>query len=200
MSWVRHFTATRHFTDTRDFTDTVISLMRYFTRGWANGELDDAEGGRVVEAYQRRLEAIMPRLPAPARVLAREVSLHDAIIESVRWHPAAKELTLTLATVDPSGYHTVALTYRGALLGVERVRTLREVARDRETEVLYSEVDIDDDGLLAHRMLFWPRDELTIDFGELGLEVTSRDDRRVSLGGAFVEVDDAPAPDLLPDG
>lgn len=61
---------------------------------------------------------------------------------------------------DRAGYRTVVLTYLGALLGTRRVETLRMVARDRETEILYDEVDIDDDdGLLIHRMLFWPRHE-----------------------------------------
>jgi hypothetical protein len=39
--------------------------------------------------------------------------------------------------------------------------------------------------------LFWPRDEVTIDFRELRLQITPRADRRVELGGAFVEIDDA---------
>jgi hypothetical protein len=168
--------------------------MRYFTRGWANGELGDA-GEQIAEAYRRRLDEITPRLPESARVLAREINLHDAIIERVRWCPATRELSLELvAHVDRAGYRTIALTYLGALLGEQRLETLRMVARDRETEILYDEVDIDDDDnddLLVHRLLFWPRDELTIDFRELRLEVTPRDDKRVTLGGAFVEVQPA---------
>jgi hypothetical protein len=170
--------------------------MRYFSRGWANGELDDDEDKRAMDAYARRLDTITPRLPDPARKLARDVGLHDAIIGSVLWRPAVQELTLTLATgTSETGYYTVTLTYVGAMLGVRRVDTLRAVARDRETEVLYHEVDIEDDGLLVHRLLFWPRDELTIDFRELRLQVTPRADRRVEPGRAFVEDDDAAEPD-----
>jgi len=151
----------------------------------------------MVEAYQRRLDEIDARLSEPARALARTVSLHDAFIEHVRWHPASKELTLSLVAEGSSGGRTVTLTYRGALIhGRNGMDILRAVARDRETEILYDEVDIDDDdGRLLHRVLFWPRDELTIDFDELRLEVTPRDDFRVYLRGAFVEVDDAPDPE-----
>jgi hypothetical protein len=166
--------------------------MRYFTRGWANGELGDA-GEQVAEAYWRRLDEITPRLSEPACVLARDVELHDAIIESVRWCPATSELSLVLVTRDGvAGYRTVALTYLGALLGVQRVDTLRTVARDRETTILYDEVDIDDedeDGLLVHRLLFWPHHELTIEFRVLRLQLTPRDDSRVMLGGAYVEIE-----------
>lgn len=147
------------------------------------------------EAYRRRLDEIDAQLSEPARALARTVSLHDAIIEQACWHPASKELTLTLVAENSSGCRTVTLTYRGALLGTRRVDTLRNVARDRETEILYDEVDIDVDGMLVHRILFSPRDELTIDFEELQLEVTPRNDTRVYLRGAFVEVADTPDPD-----
>jgi hypothetical protein len=170
--------------------------MRYFTRGWANGELDDDDAERVKNAYRRNLDAIIPRLSEPARKLVCDVTLHDAIIECVRWRPVAMELTLTLATIsDEAGYHTVTLTYLGAMLGSRRVDSLRAAARDRETGVLYDEVDIGDDGLLIHRLLFWPREELTIDFRELRLQITPREDRRVNLGGAFIEADEAPEAD-----
>lgn len=165
--------------------------MRYFTRGWATGELDDDETEGAGQAYQRRLEAIAGRLPAAARTLAHEVQLHDALVERVRWRPGAQVLTLTLVTCGHAGEcQTVELAYVGALLGEHRLETLRAVARDRDTELLYDEVDIDDDGLLSHRLLFWPRDELTIDCQELRVEVTPRADRRVTLAGAFVVEDE----------
>ena len=79
----------------------------------------------------------------------------------------------------------MALTCSWALLGDRRIRTLRDVARDRETEILESEVDCDDEGVFSHRLLFWPRDELTIDFVGLSLEIADREDRRVNPGGGF---------------
>ena len=82
----------------------------------------------------------------------------------------------------------MALTCSWALLGDRRIRTLRDVARDRETEILESEVDCDDEGVFSHRLLFWPRDELTIDFAGLSLEIADHEDRRVNLGGFFVEI------------
>jgi hypothetical protein len=164
--------------------------VRYFTRGWANGEGDYEEWERAGQGYRNRLAVIAPRLPEPARRLAHEVSLHDAIIEDIEWTPSAKKLVVTLATgTSESGYLTVSLTYLGAELGERRVEALRSLARDRETEVLYDEVDMGDDGLLVHRLLFWPQEEVTIDFRELQLHVEPRADRRVHVGvRAFREV------------
>jgi len=50
--------------------------------------------------------------------------------------------------------------------------------------ILESEVDCDDEGVFSHRLLFWPRDELTIDFTDLSLEIADREDRRVDLAGS----------------
>ena len=154
--------------------------MRFFTRGLVHGELSDEERQEVEAAYVRRLEVILPGLPAVVRELAR-LNLHDAQIERARWEPAEHRLTLSLVTWQAQHWHGITLGYSGALLGERRVQTLREVTRDRETQILAHEVDSDDQGLLSHRLLFSPRDELTIDFAALGLQTSERSDDRVSL-------------------
>ena len=166
--------------------------MRYLTRGMVNGELDDDEVAQARTAYASRLEAIMSRLPGPVRELAR-LSLHDAQFEAVEWQPADKRLQLSVVTPQPSGYRAVTLSYSGALLGVRRVQTLRDAARDRDTQILESEVDCDDNGVMSHRLLLWPHDELTIDFVGLSLQAAARQDDRVSLRPFFVEIVSADA-------
>ena len=161
--------------------------MRYFTRGWAVGDLTEEESDRASERYAARLDAIADRLSPPMARLRSGVSLHDALIESVRWNPQVAELRLTLvAGTLERGYHTVVLVYRGALLGVQRIESLRRAASNREACVLYNEIDVADDGTFVHRILFWPSEETTIDFRELEYLDTPRGDCRVHLAGAFV--------------
>ncbi|WP_394834440.1 DUF4085 domain-containing protein [Pendulispora rubella] len=169
--------------------------MRYFTRGWANGELTDDAHALVCDAYAARLEQIVFRFPSSMARLHQETSLHDALIESVRWKPSAAELQLRLvAGTSEIGYQTVSLTYRGAMLGRPRIASLRNAANDREACVLYQELDIADDGTFAHRLLFWPNEEVTIEFRELEYDSAPRNDCRVTLGGAFVvEGEEEPA-------
>ena len=76
------------------------------------------------------------------------------------------------------------------MLGASRVNSLRRAALSRETELLWSEVDVDADGVLSHRLLFSPCEEVTIDFRELDLVTSPRDDSRVHLSGAFVHEED----------
>jgi len=162
--------------------------MRYFTRGWANGDLDDAEFEHAGVAYDQRLAAIVPRLPAALQELAR-TSLHDAILERVRWNPTARRLQVSfVAGLQQSAPITVGATYEGAMLGERRIEALRNAARDREATVLYDEIDLAEEGHFVHRLLFWPREEVTIDFAALRLEVVPRADSRVELGAAFVEI------------
>jgi len=165
--------------------------MRYFTRGWANGELTEEEDDTLSRAYEARLTEITPRLPPSMVRLLEGASLHDAIIESVRWAPSQAELRLKLVCgASDVGYRGVQLTYRGAMLGKARIESLRNVANDREACILYQEVDIDEEGVLAHRLLCWPNAEVTIEFRELDYVSAPRDDRRVTLAGAFVVVED----------
>lgn len=166
--------------------------MRFFTRGWANGEYSDEEEDRAGAEYEARIRELAPRFtPAMAR-LARE-HLHDGILESARWSPHRKELQLCVIGGDlQTGYRALSLTYRGAMLGRERVEALRRVARDREACVHYHEVDLDEaDGTLIHRYLFLPSEELTIDFVELVMSVEERADRRVCLDGFYDELTDS---------
>ena len=163
--------------------------MKYLTRGWQNGELTDDQSNAAVQAYRDRIKSIRERLDPDILALAEEVQLHDAIIEKVSWRSKIRELTITFAAIysPESDYKTVAITYHNALLGDSRVETLRLVANDRRTELTCSEVDLDDDGNPVHRMLFEPRDEVTIDCSSITLRVSPRSDRRVYLIPAFLE-------------
>jgi hypothetical protein len=121
-----------------------------------------------------RLAKISPRLPPAMLRLAREVRLHDGLLESVRWSSKKKLLKLDLVCGQlERGYSLVELTYGGALLGEQRFNALKRAALSRETELLYDEVDISEDGLLCHRILC--------------MSSSPRPDRRVELLGAFCE-------------
>lgn len=170
--------------------------MRYFTRGWHEGDLDDDEADAVKAAYWARIATIEDRLPEPILRLARHVNLHDGVIEKVTWDPANESLVLDLvasALKSPQQVQAVRIAFGGALMGEKRIDTLRDAARDRKSSILYWEIDVDDRGWSPEapfvlRLLLWPRDELSIDFAELELDVEDRSDDRVRLSPFFIEV------------
>lgn len=130
--------------------------MRYFTRGWLNGEYSDDDHEAAVVQYDERLEAIRPALPPEVASLTQR-DLHDGVIEFIEWDARTSELTLALVIGDlQRGYSQLRIDYKGAMLGENRIETLRQLARDRRAELLYDEVDLDESGVFQHRMIFWP--------------------------------------------
>jgi hypothetical protein len=163
--------------------------MRYFTRGWVNGEYSEEDFEAADLQYQARLAATRSTMSA-AVVALTETNLHDGVIEHIVWDERIRRLSLFLVIGDlQRGYAGLSLTYERAMLGEERLQTLRELGVDRRAELLCDEVDVNGDGTFQHRMIFWPTHELTVDFVSLALEIDERSDRRVEPGGAFSEVD-----------
>lgn len=161
--------------------------MRYFTREWADGLLSDEETDRASDAYRARLAEVRPLLPPGAGELA-DAELHDAVIDLVAWAPHARRLVVSWVAGDLQlGYVEVGSVYTGVTLGPEAVEALCDLARDRAAELMYDEVDLADDGSLRHRLLFWPRHEVVVEFTDVQVTVDPRPDRRVDPGQAFHE-------------
>lgn len=109
---------------------------------------------------------------------------------SNRWSgiPSTRNWTSHVAATAQGEGVLLKLSYGGAMLGVSRVESLRRAALSRETMLLYDEVDIDEEGILAHRLLFHPCEEVTIDFRDFALQASPRADLRVKLGPAFLQL------------
>jgi hypothetical protein len=152
--------------------------MRYFTRSWARGELTPEEAEETRRAYWSHVEGLVGRLPGMVSELATSVDLHDAIIRCVRVDRRAAELRIELRCGDQhAGYFDAVLRYSGVPLETTDLVCLEDRARDPRTEVLYDEVEIDGDGKLCHRFLFWPDGELEIRFVSFALDRVKKDAR-----------------------
>jgi hypothetical protein len=172
---------------------SILHPVHYFTREFADGDLrgGETEDAERIAAYEARIAAIAPRLPPSLARLGKELSLHDGLIESIQWTPAAATLEVSLVIGDlEHGYSVVHLVYGGAQLGEPRLAALRRAAESRHVEVLYDEVDIDEeDGLFVHRLLFWPAEQVAVEFDSFEMTVEPRADRRVALLSPFCVVD-----------
>lgn len=160
--------------------------MKFLTSGLVNGELSDAEAARARKLYLRHVRKIEPLVPAGLRRLA-QLNLHDAHIEHVVWHRRKRQVELALlAPCAAERWLAITIVYTGAQMGARRLEVLRAAARDRDTAVLESEIDMDGD-ILSHRLLCHPWWEIVIDCRDGSIEESERADGRVSLQGAFVE-------------
>jgi hypothetical protein len=149
--------------------------MKYFTRGWSKGELDDETSDQMRAAYWDRVKSLRSSMPASVNKLATATKLHDAVIDRISWDRRRRNLKLELVLVDDhshSGSYGVTLLYKGVQLSDKQIGLLAERARDRRTEILYSEVDLEENGTWVHRMLFEPVGEISIWFSSLKLSRT----------------------------
>jgi hypothetical protein len=153
--------------------------MRFLTREWHSGLHSDEVAEQVEDDYRRHITAVLPQLPPPLRDLARGVDLHDGLIRLVEVDVAARELRLALRCGDLQvGYFDLDLCYRGVRIDLLDRAVLDIIARDPTTEVLYSEVDVFDDDVFVHRVLFSPfYREIHVVFTGLSMTRTPRSDR-----------------------
>jgi hypothetical protein len=164
--------------------------MKWLTRGWAEGEFSDTEAEQMLRAYREHVEQIAPALEPFVAKLALETNLHDAIIEVVHVYDQGRRLVLSLVAGDQqAGYQGITLDYRGVEMDHHYMDVLRRRSRERETAILYDEVDAEPDGTFVHRLLFWPEGEIAIAFKHLTLSSAAREDRRTFLSGSFLEHD-----------
>jgi hypothetical protein len=152
--------------------------MKYFTRQWANGELPDEAYDAAVRAYADHIAQLLPRLPKPLAILARDVSLHDALVRCVVVDRTSDKICLGLLCGDlQAGYFDLDVTYLGVHWEALELETLARRARDPGTELLWDELSETSSGHFRHDILFSPNDEVSLEFSGLELRQVGRRDR-----------------------
>jgi len=158
--------------------------MKYFTQEWAYGGLADADAEKVRSSYWRYIDSIMPKLTAPVIELAKHTNIHDGLIRYVVVDRQDEELLLALRCGDlQMGYYDLDLTYSNVEFNLDDIVALASVSRNRKTELLYDEVDINEHNKFMHRILFNPENEISIVFTGLEIKKEDRPDRHFSYEG-----------------
>ena len=158
----------------------TMTLMKYFSRAWASGEIDPEEAEKIRRAYWDHVDRLLPRCSEEVAELAISVNLHDAILRHVFVDREAEKLRIELICGDlQAGYRDIDLSYSGLPRDEPMLAILKERARDRQSAILYDEVDMDEQDRFVHRILFWPEGEIAIGFTTVAIRQTSREDRVV---------------------
>jgi hypothetical protein len=158
--------------------------LKFFTIPWLEGDLPDADADQVYAAYEAHLAALGPNLPAAARRLWTEISLHDGLVRRVKRGSDSLEVQLRVGN-QQSGYMTATLRYSEALLSDADEQFLTSAAGRREIELLYNEFD-GSEKIWLHRLLF-----IVEAYGKARRQ--SRRYYEVSVSFATLKVDVAPA-------
>lgn len=140
--------------------------MRFFTREWINGELEDEAADTVVLAYRRHLEAL--GLPNTIKKLA-ELNSHDGYVLDVELEASENSLRIRLRCGDLQvGYFDAELTFKNVKMSPTDLSTLAQAQRSAGFEILYDEVDREA-GAFMYRLLFQPAGEVSIRFSDVAI-------------------------------
>src|SRR4051794_31439184 len=104
--------------------------MKYFTKEYVMGELDDAEFDQRLAQYLQYRATIWERLPTDLRKATNEVPFHDAKIESVDADDSAKivRIELRCQRFEDKAARSVVLVYSDAELVDSGQRPAAKVA------------------------------------------------------------------------
>jgi hypothetical protein len=153
--------------------------MRWFTREWAWGGLDDARYTQAMADHREHRAEVLPRLPPAFAILLGEPdasghrhTLHDARVVSwavdlprrfelqlICWGPAAADEPEGLEIVYGEGVE---------LIGPDE-QTLAAWFSNPETTFVYEEADALPDRRFEHRHLLEPDGEFGVRFGDIKL-------------------------------
>ena len=156
--------------------------MKFFTRAWCAGQLEDARADAVRAAYWHHIDAVCSKLPATVVSLARGINMHDGLFRSVRLVRADRRIEMVLRCGDrPGGYFDLSLSYGAVDFQRSNLTSSSRIVEDPHTEVLYDEVDLvgKNSQQCVHRILCWPEyRELSVVFETLGLRLKPTSGRK----------------------
>lgn len=142
--------------------------MKWLTREWASGELDDDEWDEHWKEYLAHNDEMLPRLSNGAERLIQEINLHDAQIHAFEHRPDNVLVIRALIGDLQVGYQFIELTFLDSQVRLEPGSTLESLRLlDDQTEIIYDEVDVEADGRFVHRVLLWPQGEYEVVFANL---------------------------------
>jgi hypothetical protein len=137
--------------------------MRWLDRDWVSGKLDDAEWNRRLEDYLEHREEVRPLLRNGAELLDAR-NLHDAQIRSFDVRDDGTIATRALVGDLQVGYAFLDFVYRDARVCTDPDDLL---PLNEGVEILYDEVDAEDDGRFVHRVLLSSIGHYEVSFGAL---------------------------------
>ena len=118
-------------------------------------------------------------------------NIHDSLIRKAIYFSSEKTLLLQLRCGDQqNGYFDLDLHYKNVEISPDQINTLKDVAQNPMTEILYDEVDVAEKKIIQ-RILFWPIIDLEFSFTEFSFVKKSvRDRQLVQDGDKFLEISD----------
>ncbi len=144
--------------------------MKYFTKDWCFGKLDDKEYENVERNYQKYIENIYEDLPATLKILIKNINLHDGIIKKVTFLKKENLFELEGIFGDLNfGYFGLTLKYYEIKLLSQDL--LKSIFENKNLEILSNEIEKLNRQKYSHQIIFDNGHEFEIEFKNLELRL-----------------------------
>ena len=144
--------------------------MKYFTEDWCFSNLDDNEIEENLKSYRNYICNIYNKLPFVLKILAKGINLHDGKITSVAFIKKKKILNLNGIFGDLEvGYFLLKISYLYSC-NID-ASLLSHFFENQEVEILSDEIEMLEEKLFSHRMLFSNRKYIEIQFKDIEIAI-----------------------------
>lgn len=141
------------------------SIMKYFTPYWY-GDIPYKEVIRIRDSYWEYIENISEKLPFTVRILAKNINLHDAILQQFSYDITKKNVYVSYLGGDLQvGYFILECTYT-------QVDHCQSDHFFIGKQILSDEIELLESRFFCQRFLFTDYSETEIVFKELSLSIT----------------------------
>ncbi len=142
--------------------------MKYFTKEWCFGNLTDEATEEKIVQYNEYINNIYTRLPVSLKILVKGISLHDGIINKVKFANNVLTLYGIFGNLQ-TGYFFLTIKYLEVLsLNKE---ALEFIFNNKKIEILNDEFEKLDENNYLHKLFFASKQEIEIPFRDVAIEI-----------------------------
>ena len=147
-------------------------MMKYFTKKWRVG-CSDPEIDRVCRDYWSYIEENKASFPVNVRKLATDIDLHDGLLTLMIVNQIESSVVMGVVIGDlQTGYEDLVLAYSGVHLSEEELMHISALTACKKVGILYDELESLGDGIFEHRISFFPKYEIALQFKVVAIERT----------------------------
>ena len=148
-----------------------MSIMKYFTKEWCWGGLDDDQVDEVLNNYGKHINEIYSKLPVSLKIITETISLHDGILKEVIISKKRRSLFVFGVFGDLQvGYFSLRIEYEN--VHEDDFYFAEDFFKNQNLEIIRDEIDLFKGSHrvgFIHRFIFSNKSEFQIRFDNCSL-------------------------------
>lgn len=144
--------------------------MKFFKKEYFLDEIEDSLLDKAFTEYDEYIEKNFSKFPVVLKILSKHIFLHDGILKQVVYEKNKGLLIFEYICGDLQfGYFGLKISYE--LIKKFKSSFLIELFNDKEMQILYDEIEILNQDIFEHRVLYENGSETTITFKKASITI-----------------------------